>query len=293
MVALPSFELAQFPVTNAEWALFLAAGGYQDERWWTTAAARAWRRGEGTNEGARDSVRHWRRRFEAEPGLLEEFAAQGQLSPDLAEEWRRRMAMDSATFERHLATQFPDEPVEAPVYWHDERFNQPLQPVVGICWYEALAYCAWLAVQSGIPWRLPTEAEWEAAARGTAGRLFPWGNEFDRWRCNMTETHVRRTSPIGVFPGGDTPQGLADMAGNVYEWVSSAWGADPDRPAFAYPYDPGDGREDPESILGTYRILRGGAWFDGREAMYAFHRVVSHATNRHAYCGLRLAVSSG
>jgi hypothetical protein len=88
-----------------------------------------------------------------------------------------------------------------PAFWNDPAYNDPSQPVVGICWHEARAYCAWLSAQRAELWRLPSEAEWEAAARGPEGRRYAWGDEFDASRCNTFESHVRGTTPIGVFPG--------------------------------------------------------------------------------------------
>ena len=78
--------------------------------------------------------------------------------------------MDDAAFERALTDHWRGSRQTEPASWRDRRFNRPTQPVVGVCWYEARAYCAWLAAQSGLPVRLPTEVEWEAAMRGTAGR---------------------------------------------------------------------------------------------------------------------------
>ena len=85
-------------------------------------------------------------------------------------------------------------------------------------------YCAWLSRAVGREMRLPTEAEWERAARHTDGRIYPWGNDFDAGRCNMAETGIGGTSPVGIFPTGDAVCGASDMAGNVWEWTSSLWG---------------------------------------------------------------------
>ena len=123
-----------------------------------------------------------------------------------------------------------------PAYWHDDAFNHRPSRWWG-CWFEARAYCAWLSAQTGETFRLPTEAEWEAAARGVQCRRYAFGDDFDAARCNTFETHVRRTTPIGVFPGGETPEGLVDMTGNTWDWTSSLY--------TPYPYDPADGREAP------------------------------------------------
>jgi formylglycine-generating enzyme required for sulfatase activity len=116
--------------------------------------------------------------------------------------------------------------------------------VVDLAWAEALAYCDWLAGQTGLPICLPSEAEWEKAARGGDGRRYPWGNQPPTPElCNF-----HRPTPAGRYsPQGDSPYGCADMAGNVWEWTRSL-----EQP---YPYQPGDGRED---LAGDgARIVRG------------------------------------
>lgn len=136
-------------------------------------------------------------------------------------------------------------------------------------WHDAVAYCDWLARkmrekgQNGIV-RLPTEAEWEKAVRGTDGRIFPWGNEPDPERANYAETGIGTTSPVGCFRDGESPYSLLDMVGNEFEWTSTIWGHGWDKPGFNYPYLLEDGREDYES--GSPRILRGGAY-----NRYAWH----------------------
>ncbi len=151
-----------------------------------------------------------------------------------------------------------------PRYWEDEKWNDPSQPVVGVSWYEALAYCNWLAAKTGKPYRLPTEAEWEKAARGTDGRRYPWGNQWDAGLCNNKESGPERTTPVGQYPGGDSPYGAGDMVGQVWEWCSSKWGGTDSKPQFGYPYRPGDGREELEGD--DTRIARGGSWYNDNPA---------------------------
>ncbi len=125
-------------------------------------------------------------------------------------------------------------------------------PVINVSWHDAIAYCNWLAKATGKAYRLPSEAEWEKAARGTDGQIWPWGNEPpDKNRCNFNR-NVYDTTPVGRYsPRGDSPYGCVDMAGNVWEWTLSVYKD--------YPYDPEDGREDPEAS--TPRVLRGGAFY--------------------------------
>ena len=155
--------------------------------------------------------------------------------------------------------------------------------VVGICWFEAQAYCAWLSAQTGQPLRLPTEAEWEAAARGLAGRRYAFGDNFDPAYCNTFETHIRSTTPIGVFPGGETPEGLVDMTGNTWEWTSSCY--------MDYPYNAVDGREDPVTP-GARRVVRGGSWGGVPSLVRAAFRLGYDLGYRDGSLGLRVARSS-
>jgi formylglycine-generating enzyme required for sulfatase activity len=135
------------------------------------------------------------------------------------------------------------------------QLQHPDHPVVCVQWRDAVAYAAWLAKLTGQRWRLPTEAEWEKAARWDSkgkgySRIYPWGDHFDKNLCNTNASNIRTTSEIGRYPRGASPCGAQDMAGNVWEWTSSAFNP--------YPYDAQDVREDPST--NRNRVLRGGAW---------------------------------
>ena len=142
--------------------------------------------------------------------------------------------------------------ISEPEYWHDRKWNAPNTPVVGISWFEAEAYANWLSERTGYQYRMPTEAEWEKAARGTDGFKYPWGENFDKNSCNTFESGLHRTSPVGIFPKDKSPYACFDMAGNVWEWCSD-WYDDnyyancPDR----NPRGPSGGAN---------RVIRGGSW---------------------------------
>jgi len=176
-IALPyAYQIARYPVTNAEYARFVAASGYDlAQPWWT------------------------------EQGRV--FLLPGGHRYD-----------DQS------------QPIMLPRYWDDSDLNNPLQPVVGVSWYEAAAYCAWLTGQAhAAGWlpihnvlRLPTSLEWERAARHTDQRRYPWGDEPpDAERANYDKTGLGAPSPVGCFPAGAAACGVLDMVGNVMEWMAT------------------------------------------------------------------------
>ncbi len=176
---LPTFWIARYPVTNAQYQAFIDAGGYREERWWQGPAERT---------GVR----------------------------------------------------------------FDPEWREPNRPSETVSWYEAMAFCRWLSDVFRYEVRLPKEEEWEKAARGSDGRVYPWGDEYVPGFANVDEkiskagpTYLEQTTAVGLYPQGASPYGVLDLAGNVWEWCLNEY-EQPDRT------DPGgDAR----------RVLRGGSWF--------------------------------
>lgn len=158
---------------------------------------------------------------------------------------------------------------KAPRYWDDPQWTVDNHPVVGVTWYEAVAYCNWLnAIKPagcGV-FRLPDEAMWEKAARGTDGRRWPWGNEWDATKLNSREGGINCTSAVGIFPAGrrrinegrksEAAEFIYDCAGNVWEWCSGPGVGDA-----PYPFKRRSYKED-LGLASTFRALRGGSWND-------------------------------
>ncbi len=110
-------------------------------------------------------------------------------------------------------------------------YDLPNYPVVNVTWYEAMAFCGWLSEKLGCPVTLPTEAQWEKAARGPDGRRYPWGEDITPEHANYDETGIGTTTPVGLFPLGASPYGALDMTGNAWEWCLTRWREDYTEPA--------------------------------------------------------------
>lgn len=255
---LAEFYMTRYPVTNAQYRLFVEADGYDTQAYWTPEGW-AWRNGADNDLSGIKDKHVWE------------------------------------IYQNALNAR-PVEKRDHPYWWNHPQWGALSRPVVGLSWYESLAYCCWLNQQltaSAGQWldrnnldrsarafwqgladgrlivALPTEAQWEKAARGGSpllagdgkggeARRYPWGGEISPDHANYDDTGLKQTSPVGMFPRGGTPEGLLDMAGNTWEWTSSRWGKDPYTQEYKYPYKADDGRED---LSGSHaRVLRGGSW---------------------------------
>ncbi|RQW04556.1 NACHT domain-containing protein, partial [candidate division KSB1 bacterium] len=154
-----------------------------------------------------------------------------------------------------------------PAYWKDKRFNGDDQPVVGVSWDDAKAYCDWLSQENkkGDKFRLPFEAEWEWAA-GRGARKYPWGDDEPTPQLANYDGKIGNTTPVGSYPAGATPDGLMDMAGNVWEWCED-W------------YD---------AKKKVDRVLRGGSWYFNESGLLCSYRVRNNPYYRNYNFGFRL-----
>jgi len=167
---------------------------------------------------------------------------------------------------------------KASSYADNERFNGPQQPVVGTTWKDAKKYCEWRGK------RLPTEAEWEKAARGKRPVKFPWGNDIpDDTKANF-DNHLGKTAPVGSYPAGKSDYGVFDLSGNVSEWVND-W----HYPEY-YIFSP---KKNPQGLdKGQYKVLRGGSWRNNAEDIRLTYRNATIPKLQNNSVGFRCALSA-
>jgi formylglycine-generating enzyme required for sulfatase activity len=161
-----------------------------------------------------------------------------------------------------------------PRYWGNSQFNGLEQPVVGVSWYECVAFCHWLGDKLGERIFLPTEQQWQRAAQGDDGRTYAWGSTWDEARCNHSN-NMGHTTPVSKYEGlGDSPFGVVDMTGNVWEWCSTA-------------YETGSTALEGVAI----RVLRGGSWNGTQGLLRAAGRGLGTPDFGSSYFGVRCARS--
>jgi len=192
------YSIAKYPITNAQYAKFIDAGGYNQRNWWTDAG--------------------WEAKLKG-----------------ITFDWNTGAGVATGT------------PWTEPRYWNISQWNGAEQPVVGVTWYEAVAFCLWLSDVTGEKIMLPTEDQWQYACQGDDGRTYPWGNEWDCTRCNNSVKPCQSdmTTPVQQYEGkGDSPFGAVDMSGNVWEWCLTEY----------------DNKTNDLNSTNS-RVVRGGSWF--------------------------------
>ena len=174
------------------------------------------------------------------------------------------------------------------IFWDNPKYNHPAQPVVGVAWGDAAAYAEWIGK------RLPTEAEWEKAARGTDGRIWPWGNQFEPTNCNFDDDgkfdgHLdgfAMAAPVDSFPQGASPYGARNMAGNVAEWVADWFDMD------YYDVSPFRNPKGPKTSGMGKKAWRGASWFAGSHQMRCAFREYDDIVASAQILGFRCALDA-
>jgi len=266
-IEVKPFYISRYLITNSQFQCFIDAGGYSEKRFWRFKSALDWLRGKKV-----------------------EFP---NLSDKSLEEYRQWILEDTNRGK--------------PRFWDQRKWNNPNHPAIGVSFYAALAFCAWLNeilhdknISSSIAIagqvRLPTEAEWEYAARGLSGLKFAWGNESDSSLGNYRDTGLGVTSCVGMFPASkgwlDRGVELFDMTGNVWEWTSSRWGKSVFSTNFSYKnwveQDPIRNDLDNEDL----RVIRGGSWDNTQDDVRCANRFRDRPNDRDYFVGFRVVYST-
>jgi formylglycine-generating enzyme required for sulfatase activity/predicted MPP superfamily phosphohydrolase/archaellum biogenesis ATPase FlaH len=187
-----------------------------------------------------------------------------------------------------------------PEFWDDRKWKCPNAPVVGVSWYEAYAFTRWLTLKPDdeYEYSLLSEKQWQAAAAGVAKRAYPWGKKWDKNKCNNDEIKIEKTSPAGIFEKGNTPDGVCDLSGNVWEWTLSDFHSKIELEDFVF--DEAMQRLWDENKLEAYfskrgekdrqlPVLRGGSWFGGSNDCRCAYRDYGRPSNRNVLIGFRCA----
>ena len=174
-------------------------------------------------------------------------------------------------------------------------------PITKVSWYDAINFCRWATIRgreanlldADTEIRLPTEAEWEKAAKGPNGSVFPWGDKFDKNACNYRLSEPNEVVPVGTFsPVGDSGYGVSDMAGNAWDWTLSLWGRRFNLPDYCYPYEQEDGRENVLAGKEYRRIIRGGGYYYHSYCLRTSTRNAAFPNFTHSGGSFRIVVSS-
>lgn len=165
-----------------------------------------------------------------------------------------------------------------------DKWGRGKHPVIFVSWDDAQEFCRWLSQESGLDFNLPTEAQWEKAARGTDKRKFPWGNQAPNWKLANYNLIKNRTTPVGSYPRGASPYGIMDMAGNVWEWCLDWFDSN-------Y-YEKKSSRHNPQGpIKGQFRVMKGGSAWSSAFFIRCSNRNGNSPFNATRYFGFRLALT--
>jgi formylglycine-generating enzyme required for sulfatase activity len=288
-------RMAFAPVTNAEYRCFVEDGGYgnagdaEPPPWWQGEEAVKFWRGETPNESLRSVWVELRKDWNGGQGRQQTVArfSQSYKPEAIEQEILTPLALSDEDFNAFVDHECAPQSPRDSMPGSRLRFNNPIQPVVDVSCWEAQAYCRWLSKRLGKNIRLPTEAEWEVAARGGTARGVDWpgqaGGGPQPSTVNNADVRLRSTSPVGCFPAGNTPApGFVDLCGQVWEWTNSAYSA--------AGLDESLVNSEAASNIAETRAVRGGAWLSPAVDCRAAIRLRFHPVNRNFNLGFRWVV---
>ena len=257
-------------MTNSEYLSFIESGGYEDEKWWHNNKIMEWLNG---GDATEEIINDWimkRKKLLEDPELPIDLYKKGHITLIQAACFAKVIDIKEGEFIQLVKDWYVMGRKKRPHFWDNNSFNNPNLPVVGVSWFEAVAYCNWLSEQTNLPIRLLTEDEWEATAQGKEGYKYSFGNECSVCDCNTEELMLKRVTPIGVFCETNSINGCADLNGNIFEWVNSRYGTSEEEINFT-----------------TQMICKGGSWYHKKLRANSSYRGRGKTMTRNADLGFR------
>lgn len=247
---IAGFWISKYPITNYQFRCFIENEGYKDIRNWQTPVAKEWLLNLSFSGGQFEAWINIWKHLKSNHDWREVYEKNKKLPPNSLKYYEHIVNLSEEEFREELTSKSKKKSREKPHFWDDNFYNNPSQPVVGITWFEADAYCCWLSRITNNVYRLPTEFEWEASLRVFNRKIYPWGDNWIEESANTVECRIWRPSPVGLFTsvGCLSAIGIEEPVGNIWNWTSST-----------YRYYSNKENNDYSESLGE-KVLRGGSW---------------------------------
>ena len=270
VIGLNNIKVAIYPITNKEFSLFINDNGYQCDSYWNEASDCNWLNYDFVIKSIFNYWKNIRERFNTNKNAFDDFCKSSAVDIEQCASLAYLLNTEDEELLKLLSNLYKKEKFSKPMLWDDPKYNNPSQPVVGISYFEALAYCSWLSDKCNKKYRLLSKEEWERAAKPKQnGYVFDYGISPDN--CNTLEAEYQTILPVGILEQNRTKDGIYDLNGNIFEWTSSV-----------YKYG--------NNLLDTQLYVKGGSWVQKKERALSKYNGRAKAWCRNLDVGFRVCL---